>query len=88
MKPKPCKRCGGTGEEPDRKTTGAEVKEARLSKGQPRHRVAKLMRISVTFLHDLEAGSRNWTPALKDKAMRAIDSLPEVAHPHARTRGI
>ena len=64
MKPTPCKRCNGTGDEPDQKTIGSMLRAKRISKGRSLRVVADLMRKSAPYISDLELGRRQWNSGL------------------------
>lgn len=59
-----CPTCGGTGEVPNQKSLGAELRKLREKAGLSGRQVARRMHISAPYLSDLELGRRHWTPKL------------------------
>lgn len=66
-----CKRCRGSGKEPDWGALGDVVRRQRKAKGLGLREVARAVRVSASFLCDLELGRRSWQG---DKA-RAVLTL-------------
>lgn len=61
---KPCRWCGGSGQEIDDRALGADMRKLRQSKGFTGRQMAKLLRKSAVYLSDLELGRRRWTPEI------------------------
>ena len=59
-----CKRCGGSGFEPDHAFTGATFRKRRLDAGLTQRQVATSVGCSVQHISDLEQGRRAWNPTL------------------------
>jgi len=56
-----CKHCGGTGELPN----PAALRQKRKSAGLLLREVAKKLKISPTYLGDIERGARNCPPRVR-----------------------
>jgi DNA-binding transcriptional regulator YiaG len=61
-----CKRCSGSGIEPDQAAIGSELKALRVAAGISLRKMARKLVISHGYLHQLEAGRRRWNPVLKE----------------------
>lgn len=59
-----CKRCRGTGEEPDQKKIGRLYRKKRVAAGISLRLMGRLVNRSHGFLSQLESGHRTWTFAL------------------------
>lgn len=59
-----CKRCNGTGEEPNQKDIGRHYKSLRVLRGIGLREMAACMGISHGFLSQLESGQRTWSRSL------------------------
>jgi hypothetical protein len=55
-----CPHCLGTGLDPNSVDTRKEARKVRESKGLTLLEVSKAMKISVSYLSDLELGRRQW----------------------------
>lgn len=75
MKTTPCKRCNGTGTEPDRTETGKRMRALREDAGHSLRALAEEMGFSAPYISDLELGRRLWSTDLIAKAEKAILSL-------------
>ena len=64
----PCRRCGGSGTEPDDRAIGAEMREKRRAAGLSLRDAAKRMGLSASYLSDLERGNRHWRADLVQRA--------------------
>ena len=64
MKPTPCKRCNGTGDEPDQKVIGFSLRSKRIGYGKSLKQVAAKMGKSAPYISDLELGRRQWNAGL------------------------
>ena len=71
---KTCPRCGGRGTVPD-ETVGPSLKAFREKSGVALLKLSKELELSRTFLSDLEAGRRNWSPLLIEKYRRKVGEL-------------
>lgn len=56
-----CHYCAGTGVEIDHIKLGSTARKARCDAGIALRRMAAEMKITPSFLSDLERGRRNWT---------------------------
>lgn len=68
----PCKRCAGTGLEPDHSETGKLMRSKREDTGVSLRTVATAMEISAPYLSDMELGRRGWSSEMIQRADRAI----------------
>jgi len=75
MKAIPCKRCNGTGTEPDRTLVGNRMRALREDAGLSLRAVAIEMGYSAPYISDLELGRRLWSSDLIQKAEKAIKKL-------------
>jgi len=57
-----CDKCGGTGEVPDDREVGKEMRRRRMTAGFTLRDVARHMQISAPYLSDIELGRRRLTP--------------------------
>lgn len=71
-KPKSCRRCDGTGIEPDRKSIGTQMKALRKEAKLTLDDVGAKLKLSSAYLCDLENCKRNWTPELIAKYKKAL----------------
>lgn len=69
-KPKSCRRCDGTGVEPDRKSVGTQMKALRKAAKLTLDDVGAKLKLSSAYLCDLENCKRNWTDELIGKYKR------------------
>jgi predicted transcriptional regulator len=67
-----CKRCGGTGDEPDQLATGQTLRGMRTSAGISLRRMAKLIGLSHSFLSQLESGQRSWRRSVQKRYEQVI----------------
>jgi len=58
MKQKPCKRCNGTGLEPDPSEVGKRMRHMREKAGISLRDAADKMGVSAAYLSDMERGNR------------------------------
>lgn len=56
----PCHRCRGTGREPDWRGLGLKVRAAREAKSLTLREAARRIRVSGSYICDLELGRRSW----------------------------
>jgi len=68
-----CKRCGGTGREPDHRAIGNELRKIRQAAGVSATRIAERMKITKAYLSDLELGRRQWRADLVQKYQGALE---------------
>lgn len=71
-KTKSCHCCHGTGTELDHATVGAELRSLRETRGLSLEAVAKKLKLSLSYLSDLERGRRNWTEAKVARFRKAV----------------
>lgn len=67
-----CKRCGGSGIEPDPIAIGAKMRAFRLAAGLSLRDVAGKMGFSPPYVSDLELGRRPWGPKATVKYREAL----------------
>lgn len=70
----PCKRCNGTGLEPDQSETGKQMRATRTDAGKSLREVAATMGISAPYLSDMELGRRAWSSETITKFNTALKS--------------
>jgi len=67
LKTLPCPYCRGTGQIPDDRAVGAEMRRLRERSGKSLRAVAGRLGVSAAYLSDLEQGRRRWSEArIKD----------------------
>jgi transcriptional regulator with XRE-family HTH domain len=71
VKTKSCRCCGGSGKEVDSAALGAELRQGREAKGLTQDWVATQMRVSNTYLSELERGGRRWNEDLLSRFRKA-----------------
>ena len=59
-----CRRCQGTGEEPDHVTIGANLRSSRERAGITLREMARRLGYSPPYISDRELGRRAWRPQL------------------------
>jgi len=59
-----CRHCNGTGQMPDQRKIGWDLRTARKFARIGLREMATEIGVSSGYLHDLEHGRRNWTPKL------------------------
>ena len=64
-KTKPCHCCAGSGTETDNAKTGRAMSGLRLRAGIGLREMARALRISHSFLCQLEQGNRTWTEEVR-----------------------
>jgi transcriptional regulator with XRE-family HTH domain len=69
--PTPCPYCLGTGEEPDQKELGAQMRKLRTDAGLDQADVAIRAGMSGSYLSDLERGARRWNADLIERVRKA-----------------
>ena len=72
---KKCRRCAGTGREPDHGAKGAEMKRKRLATGFSMRQLARKMGISNAYLCGLERGSKAWNDGLERRYVEALENM-------------
>jgi predicted transcriptional regulator len=70
-----CKRCGGTGVEPDQKAIAAKMRLHRQRAGVTAKAVARRMKLTPAFICDLEHARRDWRLPTMEHYMDAINYL-------------
>lgn len=68
----PCKRCNGTGAEPDQELTGQFMRAKRTDAGMSLRQLGDAIGYSAPYLSDLELGRRLWSSEMIHKAEKAI----------------
>lgn len=71
---KVCPKCGGTGKIQDDKILGNSLKKQRESKNLSLREVARRMKVSQSYICDLEHGRRIWSADLEKRYYHAIES--------------
>ena len=66
MKVKPCRCCGGTGDEIDNVAVGIDMRWKRKASGMSLRAMANGLGFTSAYLSDLENGKRNWRKSLID----------------------
>ena len=69
---KTCPTCSGTGKIIDPRDEGADWRKKRKKSGLSQKDVAKKMKVSATFLSDLELGRRTWNDKHRTSFLKAI----------------
>lgn len=69
---KKCHCCKGTGEELDNGFVGAQLRVSRINAGIGLRKMARKLKISPSFLSNLEKGKRTWTMHLMHKALKVL----------------
>lgn len=72
LKTKNCRCCDGTGREIDHGQMGQRMREARMRIPLTLTAVARRMKLSIAYVHDLECGKRYWTNDLLDLYQKSI----------------
>ena len=67
-----CRRCGGTGEEPDWRAVGAKLRADREQAGLTQTEVAFRLGMSKAYVSDLERGARPWRTELVERYREAL----------------
>lgn len=67
-----CDKCNGTGQIPDHRKIGRELRLLRKKHRIPLQRIADGMGLSRSYLAGLEAGERSWTDALQTQYRLAL----------------
>jgi len=65
-----CSKCGGSGFAYD----PAELREKRIKSGHPQNVIARRMKITASYLSDLENGRRDWDATLVSDFQKALRS--------------
>jgi transcriptional regulator with XRE-family HTH domain len=68
----PCRRCGGSGREPDYVELGMQMRRAREKSGLTVRAVATRLGFSTAYISDLELGRRTCSPALRKRYEQAL----------------
>lgn len=71
-KPTKCKRCSGSGVEPDHKAIGLQARVSRLAAEITLTEIAYRLGFSKGYLSDLELGRRQWNSDLNDRYLKAL----------------
>ena len=71
-KPKKCRRCKGTGREPNQAETGLWFRAHREQQGISLRVMAGRLGISPSFLSNLEQGRRVWTDRVRSAYRAAL----------------
>ena len=57
-----CRRCGGSGHEPDDRAIGERMRRRRKGASRSLRWLAQRLGFTASYLCDLELGRRRWTP--------------------------
>ena len=68
-----CIRCGGTGNEPDWRPAGEQLRAAREKRGITLRALALRAKCSASFLSDLELGRKSHTGPKARQLRRLVD---------------
>lgn len=68
----PCDKCDGTGQLPDDRKLGRQMRVARQRGPQSLRDVATYLGFSASYVCDLELGRRRWHPELVKNYLNAI----------------
>ena len=71
-----CHRCGGSGEEPDWRPLGKRARKERLRLGVSLRGMARLLKVTPTYLCDLEYGRRSWQGPKARRYLKLLGILP------------
>lgn len=71
-KMRPCRKCHGTGKEPDPADTGRQMRKLRERRDVSLRKAAAAMALSPTYLSHLEHGKRDWSDKLIKRYWKAI----------------
>lgn len=74
-----CHHCNGTGYEPDYKFLGKFVRKERLKLGISLRKMARQLRVTPTYLCDLEYGRRSWSGPKAQRYLRKLKISREAA---------
>lgn len=72
LKTKKCRCCDGSGKELDNYEVGAAMRKRRLEADKTLDQIAKAMKYTITHIHHLERGIRNWNPELVKRYEKAL----------------
>jgi hypothetical protein len=72
LKTKKCSCCDGSGRELDNYEVGAAMRKRRIAAGKTLKQVGKSMDFTITHVHHLERGIRNWTPELVNRFEKSL----------------
>lgn len=72
---RPCEHCEGTGMVPRRYDTGRDMARQRDAAGIGLRQLARTIKLSATYVGDLEKGRREWTMALVRKYLNGLAVL-------------
>lgn len=78
-----CRRCGGSGTEPDMKAFGEAVRAEREKRGWSLREFARRARCSPAYVHDVEYGRRGGK--FSGEATERIMNLLDLEVPKCRT---
>ena len=67
-----CRRCGGTGHEPDHERIGEAMRRDREAAGLTLVQIAERMGVSGSYLSDLERGKRAWHEPIRQRYLTAL----------------
>lgn len=67
-----CRRCGGSGKEPDLQEIGGRIRDARVNAGLTLRELARRLDMSPVYISDIENGNRE---IQGDKAQRLMTHL-------------
>lgn len=70
-----CRRCAGTGYEPDHSQVGREYRTKRERMGLSLREVSRRVGVSVAYLSDLERGHRAWNTPITERVNAAYAEL-------------
>lgn len=68
----PCHCCHGTGLEFDSRNVGLEMRALRMLRRKTMKIIARKMKVTESYICELEHGRRNWTRFLIKEYMKAL----------------
>ena len=71
----PCRHCEGRGTRLDERDAGQQVRDERTALGLTSAELARRLKVSSSYLVDLESGRRAWTRARFCRVMAELDRV-------------
>ena len=67
-----CTRCNGSGKEPNHKSIGKSLRQMRKDAGLSMREMGQILRLSHSFLSQLETGRRSWKLSVRQRYAAAV----------------